>query len=150
MITGVKIMLKIIQICKVIRKEAQVNPNLFPIKEINAGLTKARLPSLKLTSSQLEAIPNTQYSESHAFSLLALISPNQAVNKDLEIDHIFPQKPLSSNEILMQEGLSADEMREKVIDNRDCLFNLQLLPKAVNNKKSDSWPKEWAKEWKHN
>ena len=39
------------------------------------------------------------------------------------------------------------EMREKVIDNRDCLFNLQLLPKAVNNKKSDSWPKEWAKEF---
>lgn len=104
-------------------------------------INMSTIASFKINKDKLEELLISQYSSRNfvIFPLLQELYPDlDYANSKFHIDHIFPKsKFTSSNKQLSQEFL----------DDKNFLFNLQLLPGDENIDKSNKSPKEWLEEY---
>lgn len=113
----------------------------FPVIDIRREMTRHGR-SLAFEPEEIEDLADIKYGDSRTFALLSLLFP--FVNVDsffFHIDHVFPKAGFTRTQ-LRKAGLPEDEW-EDVVDCRDRLANLQLLPGTENVTKGAKLPADW-------
>lgn len=113
----------------------------FPVAEIERTMAR-RGKSLAVTDELVEDVINLSYGGSRTFAVLALLFDHVDTRNQFHVDHVFPQALLDPKK-LREEGVPRDQM-DALLERRDRLANLQLLPGPENIDKSAAGPDDWA------
>lgn len=101
--------------------------------------------SLAFEPEEIEDLADIKYGDSRTFALLSLLFPFVNVASFVfHIDHVFPRARFTRTQ-LRKAGLPDGEW-DDVIDCRDRLANLQLLPGTENVIKGAQLPADWMNE----
>lgn len=112
----------------------------FPVIEIEAAMAR-KGKSLVFTEDEIEELCELPYGGKTTFALLSVLFPGFDFSQHFHVDHIFP-KGRFTRARLLKEGFAESEL-ESLIEQSNCLPNLQLLVGTINNEKRQKMPAEW-------
>ncbi|MBB5848406.1 DUF262 domain-containing protein [Micrococcus endophyticus] len=119
----------------------------FPLVEIERAMA-GRGKSLAVTDALVEDILSLSYGKARTFAVLALLFPHVDTRHQFHIDHVFPATLLDKKNLRRSmdaagsPSFTSDQIDE-LVDRRDRLPNLELLPGLENIGKSAKPPSEW-------
>lgn len=113
----------------------------FPVTELERAMA-VRGKSLAVSDELVDDILGLSYGGSRTFAVLAMLFDHVDTRIQFHVDHVFP-KALLNVQRLRGQGHSADDV-EALVERRDLLANLQLLPGPENIEKSAMAPDGWA------
>lgn len=126
-----------------IRRVISESSDSFPEDEIYESL-RGTAKSMAFDEDQIDGLLDTRYGHSGTFTVLALLYPWLKFDQHFHIDHIFPRS-MFKPKILRKNGISKQE-RNRWLDHKDDLGNLQLLQGKVNQNKADQDFEAWLQE----
>ena len=126
-----------------IRHVISESSDSFPEDEIYESL-RGTAKSMAFDEDQIDGLLDTRYGHSGTFIVLALLYPWLKFDQHFHIDHIFPRS-MFKPKILRKNGISKQE-RNRWLDHKDDLGNLQLLQGKVNQNKADQDFEAWLQE----
>ena len=116
----------------------------FPLAEIEKSVSRtAGSKRLQFGDEEVDALLNTKYGRRTAALVLSLLYPGVRITDLYHQDHVVPTTMLRESK-LKSLGLSDGEIR-LILDYRDMVPNLQLLPGTQNIEKSKKPLEEYLK-----
>lgn len=119
----------------------------FPVAAIERAMSLRGKP-LAVTEALIDDILNLSYGKARTFAVLAALFPHVDTRNQFHVDHVFPATQLDRKRLRRLSNpdgtpvFTAEEI-DDIIDRRDRLPNLELLPGLENIGKSDKAPDEW-------
>ncbi|ALO66703.1 hypothetical protein AS189_09590 [Arthrobacter alpinus] len=129
---------------EVIKKQGA---SAFPVVEIERAMSLRGKP-LAVTDALVDDILNLSYGKARTFAVLAVLFPHVDTRHQFHVDHVFPASLLDRKALRRQKNedgtarLSPEEI-DDLLELRDRLPNLELLPGLENIGKSAKIPEEW-------
>ncbi|WP_315915143.1 DUF262 domain-containing protein [Arthrobacter sp. lap29] len=129
---------------EVIKKQGA---SAFPVVEIERAMSLRGKP-LAVTDALVDDILNLSYGKARTFAVLAVLFPHVDTRHQFHVDHVFPAALLDRKVLRRQKNedgtarFSPEEI-DDLLDLRDRLPNLELLPGLENIGKSAKIPEEW-------
>ena len=114
--------------------------NYFPADELRSVMGRMGR-GLNFEDEEIEELTDIRYGDRRIFPLLTMLFPGLGSCDGSDIDHVFPKSyftPTRLRDLKIEEG-QIREFRE----NYECLANLQLLDRSVNNEKRAALPAAW-------
>lgn len=112
----------------------------FPVQDLEAAMAR-RGKSLSFSDEEIDELCDLPYGGKTTFALLSILFPGFDFSQHFHVDHIFPKGRFTRNK-LIKAGF-ADEQVDDLIEQCNCLPNLQLLVGTINNEKRQKMPAEW-------
>jgi uncharacterized protein with ParB-like and HNH nuclease domain len=114
----------------------------FPATQIQRTLQTAR--PFSFTQEYIQSlVTSTRYRNPDTFAILGLLFPYlKFTEQQYSIDHMHPQAQCDDQKALSRLGMKKDEI-DFVVQNKDGLANLQLLPGPINSSKNKRPLEEW-------
>ena len=122
---------------EVIRKDQS---SKFPANGVYDEMAE-RGKDLVFDEHEINRLLDIRYGDRHTFALLSLLFPYVDLERQPDIDHIFPTKAFSPSN-LKSIGVPEDKI-DDFVDKKDRLANLQLLDGTKNKEKRDRVPAAW-------
>lgn len=119
----------------------------FPLAAVEKAMA-LRGKSLAVTDALIEDVLALEYGKARTFAVLAVLFPHVDTRNLFHVDHVFPaarfdKKVLAAlTDVDGTPKFSAEQIAE-LIELRDKLPNLELLPGLENIGKSDQAPDDW-------
>jgi hypothetical protein len=119
----------------------------FPVAEIERAMSRRGKP-LTVTDALVDDILCLSYGKARTFAVLAALFPHVDTRNQFHVDHVFPAALLDKKSLRRQKKddgttrFTPDEI-DKLLDLRDRLPNLELLPGLENIGKSAKLPEKW-------
>ncbi|WP_449373080.1 hypothetical protein [Arthrobacter psychrolactophilus] len=119
----------------------------FPVVEIERAMSLRGKP-LAVTDALVDDILNLSYGKARTFAVLAVLFPHVDTRHQFHVNHVFPAALLDIKALRRQKNedgtvrFSPEEI-DDLLDLRDRLPNLELLPGLENIGKSAKIPGEW-------
>ncbi|OAV61796.1 hypothetical protein A6F49_07835 [Enteractinococcus helveticum] len=122
----------------------------FPVVAIERAMSVRGKP-LTVTDALIDDILSLKYGKARTFAVLAALFPHVDTRNQFHIDHVFPATLLDKRSLRREkcgDGTPrfTPEQIDELIDRRDRLPNLQLLPGLENIGKSAKAPDGWLAE----
>lgn len=130
-------------VLRAVRRAIQNGHGHFPIDAIFAEL-RGTPKSMSFDKAELEALLDYRYQQNYTFTILAMLYPWLKFDQHFHVDHIFPRSMFDEKE-LVQWGIALEE-KERWLDYKDALANLQLLQGLPNQEKSDQEFEAWLQD----
>lgn len=106
----------------------------FPLAEIEDGIRRSTKKTLRFTDAEVEELLNTRYGRRTTALVLSLLYPGARLTDVYHQDHVIPRTLLRESR-LRTVGVTSEEI-SLIMDRRDTVPNLQLLPGPQNMEKS--------------
>jgi hypothetical protein len=123
----------------------------FPLADVEHAMA-LRGKSLAVTDALVEDVLNLRYGQPRTFAVLATIFDHVDTRDVHHVDHVFPSARLGKRALDAANAQrdeharwSKDEL-DDLLQKRDQLPNLELLPGPENIGKSDKAPDDWARQ----
>ena len=119
----------------------------FPVAAIERAMSRRGKP-LTVTEALVDDILNLSYGKARTFAVLAALFPHVDTRNQFHVDHVFPGVLLDKKSLRREKNddgaprFTSEEI-DDLVDLRDRLPNLQLLPGLENIAKSAKAPDEW-------
>lgn len=119
----------------------------FPVAEIERAMSRRGKP-LTITDALVDDILSLAYGKARTFAVLVALFPHVDTRNQFHVDHVFPAALLDKKALRRQKkddgttSFTPGEIDE-LLDRRDRLPNLQLLPGLENIGKSAKLPENW-------
>ncbi|WP_240371924.1 MULTISPECIES: DUF262 domain-containing protein [Brevibacterium] len=119
----------------------------FPVAAIERAMTLRGKP-LTVTEAVVDDILSLTYGKPRTFAVLAALFPHVDTRNQFHVDHVFPGAQLDRKLLKRRQNpdgtptLTAEEI-DDLLERRNSLSNLELLPGLENIVKSDKAPDEW-------
>ncbi|MGP5607143.1 MULTISPECIES: DUF262 domain-containing protein [Micrococcaceae] len=119
----------------------------FPVAAIERAMSRRGKP-LTVTDALVDDVLSLSYGKARTFAVLAALFPHVDTRNQFHVDHVFPSALLDRKALRSQineDGtarFTPDEI-DDLLDLRDRLPNLELLPGLENIGKSDKIPELW-------
>jgi len=123
-----------------IRQIIAENSASFPEEEIYSGLSRTA-KSMSFDEAQIDALLDYKYGKSVTFTILSMLYPWLKYDQHFHADHIFPRSQFTPRR-LRKHNIPEDQ-RDRWLDHKDDLANLQLLQGKQNLNKSDNEFEDW-------
>jgi uncharacterized protein with ParB-like and HNH nuclease domain len=120
----------------------------FPATQIEQALQVAR--PFSFTEEYIQSLVfNTRYGNADTFAILGLLFPYlKFTQQQYSIDHLHPQAQCDDRVGMEHLGMKKDEI-DFIVQNKNGLANLQLLPASMNSSKNKRPLEEWLKPDEH-
>lgn len=119
----------------------------FPVAAIERAMAR-RGKSLAVTEALVDDVLSLEYGRPRTFAVLAALFPHVDTRNQFHVDHVFPAALLDAKKLRRlgkDDGtpvFAAAEV-DDLLDRRDKLPNLELLPGLENIGKSATVPSKW-------
>lgn len=119
----------------------------FPVAAIERAMSRRGKP-LTVTEALVDDILNLSYGKARTFAVLASLFPHVDTRNQFHVDHVFPAVLFDKKSLRREKNddgaprFTSEEI-DDLVDMRDRLPNLQLLPGLENIGKSAKAPDEW-------
>lgn len=136
---------RILTIIRNATKDSLEKGNLdFPATKIEQALQVAR--PFSFTEEYLQSLVfNTRYGNPDTFAILGLLFPYlKFTQQQYSLDHMHPHAQCIDRGAMEKIEMKKDEI-DFVVQNKDGLANLQLLPGSINSSKNKRPLEEWLK-----
>lgn len=122
----------------------------FPLAEIEYVMA-LRGKSLEVTDALVEDVLSLGYGGGRTWAVLATLFDHVDTRMQYHVDHVFPKSQLDARVLKAAENADgsrrySDAVVNDLVDKRDLLPNLELLPGPENVGKSDAAPDTWLAE----
>ena len=130
---------------EVLRREGA---SAFPLAEVEYVMA-LRGKSLAVTDELIEDVLRLSYGGGRTWAVLAILFDHVDTQQQYHVDHVFPRAlldPKLLRAVRAEDGSPRydDRFVDELINVRDLLPNLELLPGMVNIGKSDTAPDVWV------
>lgn len=119
----------------------------FPVVAIERAMSLRGKP-LTVTEALVDDILTLSYGKPRTFAVLAALFPHVDTRNQFHVDHVFPAALLDKRALRRQKNddgtlrFTSEEI-DDLLDRRDRLPNLELIPGLENIGKSAKAPDEW-------
>ncbi|MGD7708318.1 DUF262 domain-containing protein [Microlunatus sp. Y2014] len=119
----------------------------FPVASLERAMAR-RGKSLAVTEALVDDVLSLEHGNRRTFAVLAALFPHVDTRNQFHVDHVFPAALLTKTALRRQKNsddrprFSQDEI-DDLVDKRDLLPNLELLPGLENISKSAKSPADW-------
>lgn len=119
----------------------------FPVAAIEKAMSLRGKP-LAVTDALVDDVLTLDYGKARTFAVLAALFPHVDTRNQFHIDHVFPASLLDKKALRRQKDAHGNqrfspEEIANIIEMRDRLPNLELLPGLENIGKSAKLPADW-------
>lgn len=119
----------------------------FPVASIERVMAR-RGKSLAVTDALVDDVLSLEYGRPRTFAVLAALFPHVDTRNQFHVDHVFPTALLDGKKLqrlVDQDGapVFTHAQVEELLERRDQLPNLELLPGLENIGKSATTPADW-------
>ncbi|WP_434590800.1 DUF262 domain-containing protein [Brevibacterium sp. 1718] len=119
----------------------------FPVEALERAMSRRGKP-LTVTEALVDDILTLDYGKARTFAVLAALFPHVDTRNQFHVDHVFPAALLDKKKLRRHVGedgtpqFSQDQI-DDLLNMRDLLPNLELLPGLENIGKSAKSPAAW-------